>query len=290
LLAAPKVPSQRPWNVYFGPLGSIGDVSSRSHQPGLDYWSAGTLAGFDYAWSQVGMGVALEYERIAGHAKEDWGHFHLDHAHASLYATYAPRPLPNLSISSIVGGGYEWYHLSRNTGTYSVHQVAQGAPKGEEFDAWIGVEYALWKPGKLQLTPMATLQYVFARMDSYKEHGSPLYDLKMGNQQAKSLRSLLGAQFHYRLDWTNFSFTTQIDGGWQREYLDHDRLVSFVPIHVAGSASSIEVIGAGRNTALAGIDLLFTLYKRFDIDVSYDFECNSLFQDHFFYLGCNLRF
>lgn len=278
-----------PWNVYLAPIGSLGKVESKPHQPGLDYWSAGALTGVDYAWSQVGLGLSFEYERIHASVSQNWGHFNTDHIQASLYTTFAPKHLPGLSLNGIVGGGCEWYHISRNTGTLTTHETARGTPRGGLFDGLFGMEY-VFKSGHFSWAPLASLQYIYLRVGKYKERDAHLFDMQVAGQKAQSLRSLLGMKLAYGWDWVDFSFNTQIDGAWQREYLDHNRSIGFSPLHIAGPASSVSVVGAGRNTALAGIDLLFTFHRRYTLEASYDFEWNNLFLDHFFYLGFGARF
>ncbi|MBI2743369.1 MAG: autotransporter outer membrane beta-barrel domain-containing protein [Chlamydiales bacterium] len=284
---------ERRWNFYAGPLGTIGDVQSRHKQPGFDYWSAGALVGFDYAFSQVGVGLLADYEKIHADVDHHWGKFDIDEAHASLYATYAPSRLPELAFNGIVGGSYEWYDIRRNVNSSN---TAEGSPHGNEYDLLFGVEYALAHrqikkmPKKLEVIPLANLQYIHLQVDDYKEHGAGDSDLSFRQQKAKSLRSTLGTRINYSWESTNLVFTPEINLGWQREYLDKHRSLHFTPISVAGPISSIGIKGAGRNTALAGIDLLFTLYKRYGIEASYDFEWNELFQDHFFYTGFNVRF
>lgn len=286
---------ERRWNFYAGPLGTIGDVQSKHKQPGFDYWSAGALAGFDYAFSQVGLGLLVDYEKIHADVDHHWGKFDIDEAHASLYATYAPSPLPELAFNGIVGGSYEWYNIHRNVNS-STTKAAEGSPHGKEYDFLFGVEYALAHrqikkmKEKLEIIPLVNLQYIYLEVDDYKEHGAGDFDFSFRHQKAKSLRSTLGTRINYSWESTNLVFTPELNLGWQREYLDKHRSLHFTPVSVAGPISSIGIKGAGRNTALAGIDLLFTLYKRFGIEASYDFEWNELFHDHFFYTGFNVRF
>jgi hypothetical protein len=52
----------------------------------------------------------------------------------------------------------------------------------------------------------------------------------------------------------------------------------------------VNVFGAGRNTFQAGLDLMFTMFNQYGIEVSYDFEWNKLFHDQAFYVGFNVEF
>ena len=228
---------ERPWNFYFGPTGrASGEVHARKDQPGLDYWSAGALAGFDYAFSQVGVGLMVDYDRIEAHGKHQWGTVITDEFQASVYSTYAPACLPELALNGIVGGAYELYFIKRNTGTPSDHRIAKGTPHGESFDALLGVEYALASrqltgiPKHLQVIPLANVQYAYLRAEHYEEHGAGAFDMEVRGQHIKSLRSSLGFRVNYAWEMTNFTFTPEIYGEWQREYLNNDRHLRFTPV------------------------------------------------------------
>jgi len=75
---------------------------------------------------------------------------------------------------------------------------------------------------------------------------------------------------------------------WQREYMNRSRGIGVAPI--AGIGGTILLPGTGRNIWLGGVDLLFTYKERYGVEVSYETEYNSLYHDHFFYLGANFRF
>jgi hypothetical protein len=83
----------------------------------------------------------------------------------------------------------------------------------------------------------------------------------VSSQSAQSLRSTIGAWINYLWEW-----------------------IASLP------SSSMRTVGARRNTYLGGLDCLFTLYKKYGIEASYDFEQNNLFHDHSIYLGFSFEF
>lgn len=281
--------NELPWNFYFGPTGrAFGDLHTRKDQPGLDYWSAGALMGFDYAFSQVGLGFMADYDRIEAHAKQHWGKITTDEFHASIYSTYVPKELNALALNGIVGGAYELNYIRRNTGTVSDPRVAVGTPHGAAFDALLGMEYAIGN--RFQFIPLANAQYVYLRTQRYEEHGAGAFDMEVRSQRIKSLRSALGFRMNYTMERTNFSFVPEIYAEWQREFLNKSRHLRFTPVDFEVPSEILIMPGTGRNIALAGADFLFTFYKRYGIEASYEVEYNSLYHDHFFYLGTNFRF
>jgi hypothetical protein len=285
---------EHPWNVYLGPTGDIGHVLTKKDGVGFGYGSAGALAGFDYAFSQVGVGLLVNYDHIKGSGAHHWGKFDINHAHANLYAIYSP--VPELSVNGILGGGYDWIDIQRNAGIKTIPAVGKGSPQGGEFDALLGLEYAFDRnkfcaiPACLQVAPLVSIQYIYLHAEKYREHGAGLFDLNFSGQTAQSLRSTVGARLNYTWKWADVSFTPEFNVGWQREFLDKGRFLNFTPVDFAVPTASLNMPRAGRNVALAGVDFLVTLFDRYGIEASYDFEWNSLFHDQFFYLGCQFRF
>ncbi|HSW71820.1 MAG TPA: autotransporter outer membrane beta-barrel domain-containing protein, partial [Chlamydiales bacterium] len=130
----------------------------------------------------------------------------------------------------------------------------------------------------------------YLRVDGYNEHGAGSSDIHVQSQKVKSLRSSLGFRMNYYLRKCNFTFIPEIYGEWQREYRNKHRNVGIEGIASVFPGATLLVPGTGRNIALAGVDLLFTMHDRVGIEVSYETEYNSLYHDHFFYLGVDFRF
>jgi outer membrane autotransporter protein len=285
-------PDDRNANFYFGPLGTVGQIKDRHAQPGCQNWSIGGLAGFDYAFEQGGIGFLADYERIKGTVNQNWGRFALNQAHFSFYGTYMPKSASRLAFDAIVAGGHEWFDIHRNT----PGGKAKGNPHGNEFDALFGLSYNVvgkrdsCGPTKFQFTPMANIQYIYLDTRKYHEHQAEMFNFNVHSQSNKSLRSTLGTWLSYAWDWRNFSFTPELYMAWQREFLDRNHSLYASSLVVVEPTQSLTTVGAGRNIFQAGLDLMFTLYNQYGIEVSYDFEWNNLFHDNAFYVGFNVEF
>lgn len=287
-----------PWNFYFGPTGSIGKVFSSKNQPGSKYWVAGGTAGFDYAFSQAGIGLRLDYDHIKAHSK-NWGRYSVNEAHSTLYATYLPKCSPEWAFNGMVGGGYNWYKFQRSVVMLS--HSAVGTSQGGEVDALLEAEYIISNkqiknlPQSLKITPLANLQYIYLRVGKFKEHNVGTFALQMQGQTIESLRSTLGSRFNYI--WVrakeccpSFTFSVELDVAWQREYLNKDQSVKFSPVAFNEPLSTVVVPGSGRNILLTGLDLLSTYNEKYGWEASYDFEWNHSYLNHNFYVGFNTYF
>ncbi len=278
-----------PWSIYFGPTGDFGRVLTKNQAVGFHYNSAGALAGFDYAYSDLGIGFLFDYEHFTGRVNDKWGRFNITQTHGSLYATYIRSAEKQLAFNLILGGGYEWYNIRRNT----FMGVARGTPQGVEFDALAGMQYTFESsdcpcvPLNVQFVPLVNLQYIYLHVNHYREHGAGIFNQQFDSQNVRSLRSTLGFRLNRTWEWTNVVFKPELNVGWQWEFFDKNR-----NLHVDGSGFTTQILipQAGRNVALGGLDFLVTFFDKYGVEASYDFQWNKLYVDHYFYLGCNFKF
>jgi hypothetical protein len=281
---------ERPWNFFIGPVGDVGTIKTKQNQIGSDYWTAGGLTSFNYVFSQGGIGLFVDYNKVKADVHRHWGNFNFDMAHACLYGTYSPKQAPDLAFHSIVGGSYEWYNIHRKTAT----NTAKGKTHGKEFDALFTGEYVFAGspcsdfPENLTIIPRAGAEYIYVNAKRYKEHGASTSDLTIHAHHAKSLRSILDLWIKYKWEWTHVKLTPELNIGWQREFCDKNHKVFFTPL--ALPTSSVRAFGAGQNTYLAGLDLFLEFYEKYALEASYDFQWNRLIRDNGFYLGFHARF
>lgn len=279
--------SPAPGRFYIGPVGNFGNTNTQNQQIGFDYWSLGVKTGADYAFSHSGIGFLTQYERISANGDQNWGSFHIDQLHASLYGSLYPDRCRNLAFNAILGGSYEWYSFERNLSPFP--QDAQGTPHGFECDALLGSEYTFRK-GCSQLIPFLSLQYMYLHVSKYQEYNAETFALEIEHQQTESLRSTLGLRANHT--WVTKSANVTCEGslGWQREFLDTSRSIRFRPLYFAEPTQSFSVPESARNILIGGVDLLIDLCNRHSLEANYNFDWSSDYQDNFFYLGWNVKF
>jgi fibronectin-binding autotransporter adhesin len=287
-----------PSRFYFGPIDNFGDFEERGKaQAGFGYNSIGLFTGVDHAFEEIGIGISADYTTTSAKVDHHQGKFYLDQLHGDAYLTYVPHKISELAIEAIGGYAYEWLTTRRKTGSILNSTTAKGHTHGMEFDALLGAEYIFSKkqfhvmPRDVLVTPLFNMQYIWAGFDKYNESNASIFNLKVHDQHMESLRSTLGTRFEYLVKGENVTFKPEVDIAWQREFLDHDRCVNFSTICLPKQQNISErVDGAGRNTLLFGVDFFITVYKVFEIEMSYDLQWNSLYVNNSFYLGIGGNF
>ena len=95
----------------------------------------------------------------------------------------------------------------------------------------------------------------------------------------------------YLVQSKNVTFQPEINLAWQVECFDHPEHVKFRTLNAPNPQTlSYKRRGAGRNTVIFGVDFLTTIYRVFEIEMSYDFQWNDLYKNNAFYVGIGGNF
>ena len=299
-VAQPK----KPWGVFAGPLGSVGTLTAKGAGIGSDYFSAGGFGGFDYAWASPdacclwGLGAMGTYTYTHGTMDNNVGTYRMDQAFGTVFSTLVPAAIRELSLNVILGGGYEWYRQGRNVEVPDFSAVAQGSAGGPMLNTLVGIEYEFTHrrysamPASLRIASIATLQYAWATIGGYKEHGAGIFDHEMGRQSAQGLWSFLGfranAPVAAKAHWT---LRPEIFLGWQYQYLHGAPSTTFALIgDPLQPPALIPSQPPARSTLIGGADMRFTIYEDYFLQLDYDLMYNAQFLDNTFRLQFNATF
>ena len=264
---------------YVDPLGSTGKVHSHRDLSGYRFNTGGVLAGVDMYLSDGGIGLAFDYQRVYAKGFNDFGNFASNKYHFSGYGTYLIDSC--FQIDAIVGGGWEKNHLRRSTGFFG-DESTKADPNGYSFDAFLGAEYFM-NVCDINFIPLAGLQYIYYNINRFHEKGVTFFDNAYDKQHYDSLRSLLGFKLNHIFNVGCFQIVPQVNAAWQYEFLDRSKTFFASNIDFVSPATPIFVPRGGQNIVLAGADLA-VLYDRYTLDVSYEYEGNKRYYNHFFYL------
>jgi outer membrane autotransporter protein len=268
------------YQFYVDPIGSVGRVKTKNEFTGFNFNTAGFVAGFDSLYKMGGIGLAFDYERQRGFGFHEFGFFNTNKFHVSGYGTI--QPLPKLSFNAIVGGGWDNISLHRTTGLY-FNQKAHSSTQGQVFDAFGEAEYRIDYLKWVNCIPLAGLQYIYYRLDQFKESGVAGFNFGLDRQYFKSLRTLLGLKFNSNFCVKGIKVVPEINIAWQRELQDYNRHVAVTSIDLSIPNTFFDLSRTGLDTILAGADVALSL-DRFTIDAAYEFEGNERYLNHFFTL------
>lgn len=283
---------QDTWGVFGDVIGSVGRVYTTASNYPFRYYNVGGVVGFDYVGENYAVGISPGYTYLDATALNHQNKFHIQSAEGTFFATVVPFSNLNLFVDFIGGGAYQWYHFQRNTPNGIVH----GDSRGGQWNVYSDIGYTFNASSFLYaskvatplITPWVGLGYMGVHVDGYHEKGSSFQIIDIGSQTIQSLRSSLGLTLDYIMKWDCFSFFPQARVLWQREFLNHDRRVSYS--HLPELNSQIQVFGLGRDSVFIGALLRLLFKERTDLYGSYDYEWNESFHSHLFLVGSEHRF
>ena len=295
---------KRPFNIYLGPIGSVGTMKKKEGQLGNSFSSIGMLGGFDYATMLenlpfgFGFGSLCSYSAQSAQIEQHAGKFHTDFVHGNLYAVVVPKNLTNLSVNGSLGGGYEWVQMDRLVTTGVSSTMAKAKTKGPEIDALIGLQYIIaddvrdTSPGLRLTFPIFYLQYLHTSLHRFKEHGTGIFDLSVQRQKESAFWSFLGTKAGYCfIPSKNVRLQPDISLGFQRQWNSTDQGLIFSTFASPFPQEFVTAIkGFKRNSLIFGFDLNCLLYDQILIEFDYDLIKNSRFLDNAFYLQCAYQF
>jgi T5SS/PEP-CTERM-associated repeat protein/autotransporter-associated beta strand protein len=242
------------WNVYVSGNVILGQGFSNP------------TAGLSYSSSTTGaVGVGADY-KITPHwlvgAAFDYGHTNatLDTigSNASVN-TYSPAVYTSYGdkgwyVNGLASYGFANYTQNRNVAIGAFTGTATSSPGGGQVVGDIDGGYDFHR-GPWTFGPTLGLDYTHLTVDGYTETGLPGANLTVAENQADSLRSLLGGRINYTIKTASLIFTPHFSASWQHEYLNQSRGITSQFNSVGAGSFVVNTPNVSSNSALADIGL-----------------------------------
>jgi fibronectin-binding autotransporter adhesin len=283
-----------PWGFFAAGTGSFGKLdsfeSTLGHQVGYDFHSAGMSVGADYRLADHWVaGGLLGYSATDTDMNDSAGTSHVDSTRLGVYGTYFREN--GFYVNGYLGGALNLYDTHRHIAFGSVDRTASGTPGGQQMDTQfdLGFDY---KTRGATLTPIASVAYNRAHMNSFTEEGADSLDLALDGMTFESLRTNLGARLARDLHAGSHTFTPHVTAAWQHEYLDQGNSINAqFASGGAASAFSVRTSEAGRDAAVLGAGLIVEWTRTLSLTADYSGEyARTHFYAHTFNGGFRYRF
>ena len=206
---------------------------------GADYrcganFSSGLFAGYEYSYAKYTGGSSTQ-----GNS-----------ALFGLYGSYANES--GYYADAVVSGGYTGYQTRRAIAFGGIDRTARANPNSGQFSAALnlGKDFEI---GKFTLGPIASAQYTYAGVGGFTETGAQSLDLTLGQQNANSLRTNLGARLAYT--WAvskKLTLFPEIRGFWMHEFLNGSRNISSALDAGAGPSFGYQTAAPYANSVFGG--------------------------------------
>ena len=229
---------------------------------GADYrcganFSSGLFAGYEYSYAKYSGGSSTQ-----GNS-----------ALFGLYGSYANEN--GYYADAVVSGGYTGYQTRRAIAFGGIDRTARANPNSGQFSAALnlGKDFEI---GKFTLGPIASAQYTYAGVGGFTETGAQSLDLALGQQNANSLRTNLGARLAYTWAMSKkLTLIPEVRGFWMHEFLNNGRNINSALDGGSGASFGYETATPYRNSAFGGVGVTAKLGERWSGSVFYNVNFGS---------------
>ena len=202
--------------VWANGFGGFGEQATVDEQIGYDYWSAGGIIGFDYAFAkELRIGGLLGYSFNKATRYWNMGYSNDNAIRFGAYGSYAWNKFffdfsPTMGVHMI--------HSYRNVFTGA---VAEGERTCFDFNVNGKIGYEFELPLEFRFIPSFSLSYTMFHDPEYTETGAEAANISYDSFTSNSLIQDLGGKLG-RLFVVNdrFSLLPEVWGGWEVEYLN----------------------------------------------------------------------
>jgi len=261
------------WNAWVMANGEFSISRGLAGVPNYNNNAGGFLVGADYRLSEnFAAGVFAGYEY--SYAKYDGGSSTRGNsALFGLYGSYTHED--GYYADAIVSGGYTGFQTRRSIEFGTIDRTASADPNSGQFSAALnlGKDFEI---GKFTLGPIIGAQYTYAGIGGFTETGAESLDLALGQQNANSLRSNLGARFAYNWEvGSNITLIPEVRAFWMHEFLNNSRNISSALDGGNGASFDYETEAPYRNSVFGGVGVSAKVGDRWNASVFYNVNFGS---------------
>jgi len=261
------------WNSWVMANGEFSISRGLSGVPNYKNNAGGFLVGADYRLSEnfaAGLFAGYEYS----YAKYDGGSSTAGNsALFGLYGSYTHED--GYYADAVVSGGYTGFQTRRSIEFSTIDRTARANPNSGQFSAALnlGKDFEI---GKFTLGPIIGAQYTYAGIGGFTESGAESLNLALGQQNANSLRSNLGARLAYNWEvGANITLIPEIRAFWMHEFLNNSRNISSALDGGNGASFDYETEAPYRNSIFGGVGVSAKVGDRWNASVFYNVNFGS---------------
>ena len=261
-------PADTNWNSWVLANGEFSLSRGLAGVPNYNNNSGGFLVGADYRLSShfiSGLFAGYEYS----YAKYSGGSSTMGNsALFGLYGGYTHED--GYYADAIVSGGYTGFQTLRSIEFSTIDRTARANPNSGQFSAALnlGKDFEI---GKFTLGPIVGAQYTYAGIGGFTETGAESLDLALGQQNANSLRTNLGARLAY--NWqvdSKITLIPEIRGFWMHEFLNGSRNISSALDAGAGPSFDYQTAVPYANSVFGGVGVSAKFGDRWTASMFYN--------------------
>ncbi|MDD3580125.1 MAG: autotransporter domain-containing protein [Desulfobacca sp.] len=260
--------ANRPWSIYTDFLGTFGDQDTTLNQTGYDFDIFGFTAGVDYRLrDNLILGVGTGYYHTSTDFNGSGGNSEADSIPFLVYGTYYPG---NFYVMGAFGYTLNLYDMERRFSFGGLRRVAKSSVNGSQINFATEAGYDI-KVKRVILTPAVSLNYAKAWAGSFTETGAGALNLTVGNQEAESLQTGVGARLSCPFKAGKARVVPQVSASYQHEFSNDSRGLN-ARLSPTGGNFSYRTESPQRDFAVVGAGVAVGIKPNLCLEANYNAE------------------
>ena len=171
---------------------------------------------------------------------------------SALFGLYASYTKGGFYADAVVNGGYNNYSVRRSIDFSTIDRTARSSQNGGQLSAALNLGYD-WEIGKFTLGPVAGVQYTYVGIAPFTEGGAESLNLRVGQQNANSMRTTLGGRVAYTWNLSDsITIIPEVRMFWLHEFLNNPRVIGSTLDGGNGSGFDYLTSTPDRDSVFAG--------------------------------------
>lgn len=252
-------------------FGKYMHQKARGASNGYYAMTYGTLLGADKAAldERMRLGFSAGFSKSDINSKDNSAKTDIDSYQATFYGSYTGTDKPYY-LNGALSFAYNEYEGLRQVAVGSISRTAASDYDGAQYSVLFDGGYT-FENEDFYITPIASLQYLYLRLDDYTEEGAGALNLEVDEQDYDMLESGLGIKLERPIEIEGGLFMPEIHARWLYDFIG-DSQETTSSFSGGGGSFSTEGFEPAQNTFNAGTRLTLITDNRWILKINYDLE------------------
>ena len=239
----------------------------------------GTALGGDIPafYDKVRFGASGGYASSNVNSKDNSGRTCINSYQSTFYGGYIDPGKPYY-INGAFSFAYNTYRGKRNIDIGTIRRIANSSYRGQQYSVLFDGGY-IFRTRNLNITPVASLQYLRLNLQSYTETGADALDLSVASQGYNMLESGLGMKLDRPFEVSYGTLTPEVHLRWLYDFIN-DKQATASTFAGGGGSFATQGFTPARNALNVGGRMALVTKGNWSFDANYDFEYKQDFTSH----------
>ncbi|MDD5072606.1 MAG: autotransporter domain-containing protein [Candidatus Omnitrophica bacterium] len=223
------------------------------------------------------FGASGGYAASNVNSKDNSGKTNINSYQTTLYGGYIDAEKPYY-LNGAFSFAYNTYKGKRNITVGAIQRRADSNYRGQQYAVLVDGGYT-FKTKNVNITPVASLEYVRLHLQSYTETGADALNLSVTSQDYDMLQSGLGMKLDHTFEVESGFVIPEIHAKWLYDFIG-DKQETTSTFSGGGGSFATNGFDPAQNSLNVGSKLTLVTRGNWSLDANYDFEYKQDYTSH----------